>query len=59
MVGYLGCFHFLAILNRVAKDMAEKTPVEEDVTSFYAYAKEFCSCDIWEIYFKLFENSPY
>jgi hypothetical protein len=26
--GYLGCFHFLAIVNRSAMDMAEQASVE-------------------------------
>lgn len=41
--GYLGCFHFVAIVSRAALNMAEQVFMKYDVRSLGIYAKEWNS----------------
>ena len=56
--GYLGCFQFLAIMNKAAMNIVEQVHLWKDATS-WVDAQEWDSWVLREINFKFSETLPY
>jgi hypothetical protein len=56
VVGYLGCFQLLAIINKTSMNIVEDVPLWHVGTSFVVYSQELYSWVFRYIYFQFSEE---